>query len=85
MSDGYVHRTSADFLALFPEGQSGNDVNGLGDPVARRPRPFFWHPPAEQAFGELQKAVIDHHRQAPSIAEAYSRDRKSTRLNSSHT
>lgn len=74
MSDGYVHRTSADFRALFPEGKSGNDVNGLGDPAARRPRPFFWHPPAEQAFGDLQVAVIDHHRQAPSIAEAYSRN-----------
>ena len=74
MSDGYVHRTSADFRALLPEGKSGNEVNGLGDPVPRRPRPFFWHPPAEQAFGVLQQAVIAHHRQAPAIAAAYSRE-----------
>jgi ferredoxin len=74
LSDPYIHRTAEDFARLMPEGQSGNSVNGLGDPVPGRPRPFFWHPPEQQAFGELQRAVIDHHRQSPAIAAAYSRD-----------
>lgn len=70
----YIHRTSADFERLLPEGLSGNTVNGRGEADATRPRPFFWHPPEQQAFGELQRAVIDHHRQSDAIAAAYSRD-----------
>lgn len=74
MSERYIHRTAEDFKRLMPEGKSGNTVNGLGEAARAKPRPFFWHPPDEHEFGELQKAIIDHHRQSPEIARAYSRD-----------
>jgi ferredoxin len=70
----YVHRTAKDFEHLLPEGVSGNAVNGLGEAEPARPRPFFWHPPGQHAFGELQRAIVDHHRQSEAIAAAYSRD-----------
>lgn len=60
------------FLEKFPSGKSGNDVNGLGETQVRKASPFFWHKPEIQEFGELQQAVINHHRKAPEIAEAYS-------------
>ena len=60
------------FLEKFPLNKSGNDVNGLGEKAIRRASPFFWHKPELQQFGELQKAVIDHHRKADDIAAAYS-------------
>ena len=63
-----------DFQALFPEGVSGNDVNGLGVAEKGPPQPFFWHPPDKQPFHELQKAVIDYQRQIPALAASFSRD-----------
>ena len=66
--------TSADFKALFPQGISGNDINGLGVAENSLPKPFFWHPADKQPFHELQTAVIDYQRQIPEIAAAYSRD-----------
>ena len=60
------------FLGKFPPGKSGNDVNGLGETRVRKASPFFWHKPEIQEFGDLQQAVINHHRKAPEIAEAYS-------------
>lgn len=60
------------FLGKFPPGKSGNDVNGLGEAQVRKASPFFWHKPEIQEFGKLQEAVINHHRKAPEIAQAYS-------------
>ena len=70
--DEKTYQASEYFLKKFPAGKSGNDVNGLGETKARRPSPFFWHKPELQEFGELQQAVINHHRKAPEIAAAYS-------------
>lgn len=72
MAADYTHRDYATFQALLPD-VSGNEVNGLGQMGPEQPRPFFWHPPQEQDFGELQQAVVEHHTQAPEIAQAYSR------------
>jgi len=72
MSKDFVHRSYADFQALMPA-VSGNDVNGLNADGPARPRPFFWHPPDRQDFGDLQQAVIGHHRQSPDVEKTYSR------------
>ena len=60
-----------DFLPFFPEA-SGNDVNGLGEKNIRRPSPFFWHPPDQHAYGELQRKVIGIQRRSPDITAHYS-------------
>lgn len=60
-----------DFLPFFPE-TSGNDVNGLGEKDIRRPSPFFWHPPDQHAYGELQREVIGIQRRSPDITAHYS-------------
>lgn len=59
------------FLEAFPD-VSGNDVNGLGETEPRPASPFFWHPPTKQPFGELQDAVLDHHRLSPLVRQTYS-------------
>ncbi len=74
MKPDYIHRTSEDFKKFFPDGLSGNDINGLGVATRSRPKTFFWHPPSENPFHELQDAVIAHQRQAPEIMAAYSRN-----------
>jgi epoxyqueuosine reductase len=42
----------------FPEGVSGNVVNGVGERAPRRPSPIFWHRPDKEAFGKLQEHVV---------------------------
>ena len=59
------------FLDAFPD-MSGNDLNGRGETEPRPASPFFWHPPTKQPFGDLQDAVLDHHRQSPLIRQTYS-------------
>ena len=73
MTSDYRHRDYNAFKAMMPA-VSGNEVNGLGEDGPPRPRPFFWHPPDRQPFGDLQKAVVGHHQQAGEIDAAYSRD-----------
>ena len=59
---------------LKPNGLTGNEVNGYGEPEARRPTPFFWHEPKYQQFGDLQGYVLGrffgHGASAP-VAEAF--------------
>lgn len=59
------------FLEAFPD-VSGNDVNGLGESDPRPASPFFWHPHSKQAFGELQDAVLGHHRLSAGVRATYS-------------
>ncbi|MEM7277409.1 MAG: 4Fe-4S dicluster domain-containing protein [Pseudomonadota bacterium] len=55
--DKPVYQASARLLEKFPN-VSGNTVNGLDEPKARAPSPFFWHPPDKQAFGDLQQFIV---------------------------
>jgi ferredoxin len=54
------------FIDQFPE-TSGNEINGLGEEIVRRPSTFFWHPPGRQTHGSLQKEVTDYHRQSAEV------------------
>lgn len=59
------------FLDAFPD-VSGNEVNGLGETTPRPATPFFWHPPSKQSFGDLQDAVLQHHRLSAGVRATYS-------------
>ncbi|HUB51626.1 MAG TPA: 4Fe-4S dicluster domain-containing protein [Terracidiphilus sp.] len=50
---------------------SGNPINGLGETEERRPTPFFWHPPEQHPFGELQIAARTRMRQCPGYDKAF--------------
>ena len=67
------YRPMQRFVDKFP-GISGNDVNGLGEKTARRPSPFFWHPPDRQTHGALQKEVTDYHRRSAAVREWFRPD-----------
>ncbi|TDJ66034.1 MAG: hypothetical protein E2O35_06395, partial [Proteobacteria bacterium] len=58
------------FVEKFPA-VSGNTVNGLGEDRLRRASPFFWHQPHLHAFGDLQQAVTDYHRQSEAVCAVY--------------
>lgn len=59
------------FLDAFPD-VSGNDINGRGETKPRLASPFFWHPHSKQSFGELQDAVLEHHRLSAGVRATYS-------------
>jgi Pyruvate/2-oxoacid:ferredoxin oxidoreductase delta subunit len=50
---------------------SGNPINGLGETTPRRPSPFFWHPPDQRPFGELQIVARKSSRNCPGSPEAF--------------
>ena len=50
---------------------SGNPINGLGENSPRRPSPFFWHPPDQHPFGDLQLVARKNSRKCPGSAEAF--------------
>jgi Pyruvate/2-oxoacid:ferredoxin oxidoreductase delta subunit len=50
---------------------SGNPINGLGETVARRPSPFFWHPPDQHPWGDLQIVARQSSRSCPGSMEAF--------------
>jgi epoxyqueuosine reductase len=60
------YRPKAETLALLKV--SGNPINGLGETTARRPSPFFWHPPDQHPYGELQVAARQSSRRCPGAA-----------------
>ena len=47
-------KPSEDQMALWTA-VSGNELNGVGEPEARRPTPVYWHPPDATAHGPLQR------------------------------
>jgi epoxyqueuosine reductase len=59
----------AETLALLKV--SGNPINGLGETTPRRASPFFWHPPDQHPYGELQIAARKSSRNCPGSAEAF--------------
>jgi ferredoxin len=50
---------------------SGNPINGLGETKPRRPSPFFWHPPDQHPYGELQIVARQSSRKCPGAPEAF--------------
>ena len=50
---------------------SGNPINGLGETTPRRPSPFFWHPPDQHPYGELQVVARKSSRGCPGSPEAF--------------
>src|SRR5262249_49562739 len=63
------YRPRPETLALLTV--SGNPINGLGESTARRPSPFFWHPPDRHPYGELQTAARQSSRRCPGAAPAF--------------
>jgi len=63
------YRPKAETLALLKV--SGNPINGLGEPTPRRPSPFFWHPPDQHPYGELQAAARQSSRKCPGASAAF--------------
>jgi len=50
---------------------SGNPINGVGETSPRRPSPFFWHPPDQHPWGDLQIVARTNSRKCPGSAEAF--------------
>jgi NAD-dependent dihydropyrimidine dehydrogenase PreA subunit len=50
---------------------SGNPINGVGETTVRRASPFFWHPPEQHPYGDLQVVARQNSRQCPGSAEAF--------------
>jgi epoxyqueuosine reductase len=63
------YRPKPEALALLTV--SGNPINGLGETKQRRPSPFFWHPPDQHPYGELQNVARQSSRKCPGAAEAF--------------
>jgi epoxyqueuosine reductase len=59
----------AETLALLKV--SGNPINGVGETTPRRPSPFFWHPPDQHPWGDLQIVARTSSRNCPGSAEAF--------------
>lgn len=50
---------------------SGNSINGVGESTPRRPSPFFWHPPDQHPWGDLQLLARKNSRKCPGSMEAF--------------
>jgi epoxyqueuosine reductase len=50
---------------------SGNAINGVGETAPRQPSPFFWHPPDQHPWGDLQLLARKNSRKCPGSAEAF--------------
>jgi epoxyqueuosine reductase len=50
---------------------SGNSINGLGEDEVRRPSPFFWHPPDQHPYGDLQVVARQNSRKCPGSGPAF--------------
>lgn len=50
---------------------SGSSVNGVGETTPRRASPFFWHPPEQHPWGDLQLLARINSRKCPGSMEAF--------------
>jgi len=50
---------------------SGNAINGLGETTPRQASPFFWHPPDQHPYEELQNVARRNSRKCPGSAEVF--------------
>jgi epoxyqueuosine reductase len=64
-----TYRPQPETLALLKV--SGNPINGLGETIPRRPSPFFWHPPDQHPWGELQIVARKSSRACPGAVVAF--------------
>ncbi|HEX4311556.1 MAG TPA: 4Fe-4S dicluster domain-containing protein [Acidobacteriaceae bacterium] len=64
-----TYRPRPETLALLRV--SGNPINGLGETAPRRPSPFFWHPPDQHPWGDLQVLARTNSRKCPGSTEAF--------------
>lgn len=60
-----------EFLAAWPEGASGNRLNGLGEKTRRRASPMFWHPADLHPFGPVQQIASASCRRTPDAAATF--------------
>jgi epoxyqueuosine reductase len=64
-----TYRPRPETLALLKA--SGNPINGLGETAPRRPSPFFWHPPDQHPWGDLQLVARKSSRLCPGAGAAF--------------
>ncbi len=64
-----IYQPRPETLALLKV--SGNPINGLGEAEPRRPSPFFWHPPDQHPYGDLQVVARQNSRKCPGSTEAF--------------
>jgi epoxyqueuosine reductase len=50
---------------------SGNPINGVGETTVRKASPFFWHPPEQHPYGDLQMGARQSSRRCPGSTEAF--------------
>ena len=50
---------------------SGNPINGVGETTPRQASPFFWHPPDQHPWGDLQVVARQSTRKCPGSAESF--------------
>jgi ferredoxin len=50
---------------------SGNKINGLGEQIERQASPFFWHPPTQHPYEDLQNVARRNSRKCPGSAEVF--------------
>ena len=62
------YRPKAETLALLKVSESNQRPGGINP---RKPSPFFWHPPDQHPFGELQSAARQSSRRCPGATEAF--------------
>lgn len=51
--------------------RSGDQINGLGESTPRQASPFFWHPPEQHPWGDLQQLARKNSRKCPGCNEAF--------------
>jgi len=64
-----TYRPKPETLALLKV--SGNPINGLGETEQRQASPFFWHPPDQHPYGDLQVVARTSSRKCPGSGPAF--------------
>ena len=68
----YAWKPRPDLAAKMPPDGRGNQVNGLGETVRRRPTPIMWHHPERiPEFAEIQEVVNATYREHPKLGGAF--------------
>jgi ferredoxin len=65
----HTYKPKPETLALLRV--SGNTINGIGETEPRKASPFFWHPPDQHPYGELQNVARTSSRKCPGSAQVF--------------